>query len=46
MKKYTKNLLPFRELLVSRKATFDEVLKQMSTTLGENYKRGRLWIED
>lgn len=38
--------IPFFELLVSRKATFEEVLKQISTQLGENAKRGRLWIED
>lgn len=38
--------LPFFELFISRKATFEEVLKQMSTSLGENSKRGRLWIED
>lgn len=38
--------LPFFELHISRKATFEEVLKQMSTSLGENSKRGRLWIED
>ena len=38
--------LPFHELLISRKATFEEILRQMSATLGENYKRGRIWVED
>jgi len=38
--------LPFFELLVSRKSTFEEVLKQMSGMVNENSKRGRLWIED
>ena len=38
--------LPFQELLVSRKATFEQVLRLMSTALGESSKRGRLWIED
>jgi len=38
--------LPFHELLVSRKTTFEEILRQISTTLRENYKRGRLWIDD
>ena len=38
--------IPFYELLVSRKATFEEVLRTISTILKENSKRGRLWIED
>jgi hypothetical protein len=38
--------LPFFELLISRKATFEEILRSMSTQLNENPKRGRLWIED
>lgn len=38
--------LPFYELLVSRKSTFEEVLRDISQTLNENPKRGRLWIED
>lgn len=33
-------------MLISRKSTFDEMLKQMSALLNENSKRGRLWIED
>lgn len=33
-------------MLVSRKATFEDLLRQMSYTLGENHKRGRLWIDD
>ena len=33
-------------MLASRKKTFEEVLKEISITLKENYKRGRLWIED
>ncbi len=33
-------------MLASRKKTFEDVLKDISTTLKENYKRGRLWIED
>ncbi|TNV87076.1 hypothetical protein FGO68_gene9179 [Halteria grandinella] len=38
--------LPFFELSVSRKTTFEEVLRIMSAKLQENSKRGRLWIED
>lgn len=38
--------LPFYELLVSRKSTFEDVLRSISQTLNENHKRGRLWIED
>ncbi len=38
--------LPFFEMLISRKKTFEEVLKEISLNLKENYKRGRLWIED
>jgi hypothetical protein len=38
--------LPFYEMLISRKKTFEEVLKEISNNLKENYKRGRLWIED
>jgi hypothetical protein len=33
-------------MLISRKTTFEEVLKEISFNLKENYKRGRLWIED
>lgn len=33
-------------MLISRKKTFEEVLKEISVTFKENYKRGRLWIED
>jgi len=47
MKKTLKSdKLPFHEMLISRKATFEEALKEISNTLKENYKRGRLWIED
>ena len=38
--------IPFFEMLVSKKKTFEDVLKDISTNLKENYKRGRLWIED
>lgn len=38
--------LPFYEMLVSRKITFEEVLRDISITFKENHKRGRLWIED
>jgi hypothetical protein len=38
--------IPFYELCISRKATFEDVLKLISTTFKENSKRGRLWIED
>ncbi|CDW76980.1 ubiquitin carboxyl-terminal hydrolase 15 [Stylonychia lemnae] len=38
--------LPFQELLISRKKTFEEVLREISVTYKENFKRGRLWIED
>lgn len=47
MKKVLKTeKIPFNELLISRKATFEEVLKQISNICKENVKRGRLWIED
>lgn len=48
MKKVLKqsDRIPFNEMLISRKSTFDEMLKQMSALLNENSKRGRLWIED
>lgn len=47
MKKVLKqDKLPFHEMLVSRKTTFEEVLRDISITFKENYKRGRLWIED
>ena len=47
MKKVLKtDKIPFFELLISRKATFEEVLRNISSTLKENSKRGRLWIED
>lgn len=38
--------LPFFELQVSRKTTFEEVLRLVSAKLQENAKKGRLWIED
>jgi len=38
--------LPFYELVISRKATFDELLKTISATYKEMPKKGRLWIED
>lgn len=38
--------IPFNELLISRKTTFDELLKQISLTYKQNQKRGRLWVED
>jgi len=47
MKKVLKQeKIPFQELLISRKATFEEVLKIISLSFKENPKRGRLWIED
>lgn len=47
MKKVLKSdKIPLFELLISRKATFEEVLRNISATLKENPKRGRLWIED
>ena len=47
MKKVLKSdKIPFNELLISRKSTFDELLKLISNTFKENPKRGRLWIED
>lgn len=47
MKKVLKSdKLPFYELSISRKATFEEVLRIISLTFKENSKRGRLWIED
>lgn len=48
MKKVLKqsDKIPFNEMIISRKSTFDEMLKQMSALLNENSKRGRLWIED
>ena len=33
-------------MLVSRKTTFEDVLRDISAELKENHKRGRLWIED
>ncbi len=38
--------IPFNEMLVSRKTTFDEVIREISANYRENHKRGRLWIED
>ena len=38
--------LPFYEMLISRKTTFEEVLREISLVFKENLKRGRLWIED
>lgn len=32
--------------MVSRKSTFEDLLKIISVTYKENAKRGRLWIED
>ena len=47
MKKTLKSeKIPFHELSISRKATFEDVLKIISNTYKENAKRGRLWIED
>lgn len=47
MKKILKSeKIPFYELLISRKTTFEEIIKVISTTFKENSKRGRLWIED
>lgn len=46
MKKVVKSeKIPFYELCVSRKSTFEDLLKIISVTFKENYKRGRLWIE-
>jgi hypothetical protein len=38
--------LPFYELMVSRKTTFEELLKVMSVKLQDSPKRGRLHLED
>lgn len=38
--------IPFSELYISRKATFEDLLKIISTHYKENPKRGRLWIEE
>jgi hypothetical protein len=38
--------LPFFELLVSKRTTFEDLLKQISASFNENPKKGRLWIED
>jgi hypothetical protein len=38
--------IPFNELIVSRKSTFEDLLKMISNNYKENAKRGRLWIED
>ena len=47
MKKNLKSdKIPFFELSISRKSTFEDVLKVISNTFKENAKRGRLWIED
>lgn len=47
MKKVLKSdKIPFYEMLISRKQTFEEILKEISVTFKENFKRGRLWIED
>jgi hypothetical protein len=47
MKKVLKSdKIPLYELCVSRKTTFEELLKTISQTFKENPKRGRLWIED
>lgn len=47
MKKVLKSdKLPFMELLISRKATFEDALKIISNSYKEQSKRGRLWIED
>ena len=47
MKKVIKSeKLPLQELMVSRKTTFEEVLKKIATQFRENPKRGRLWVED
>jgi len=47
MKKVLKtDKIPFNELLISRKKNFEDVLREISVTFKENYKRGRIWIED
>lgn len=47
MKKVLKSdKLPFFEMLISRKTTFEEAIKEISLTFKENHKRARLWIED
>ena len=47
MKKVLKSdKLPFFEMLISRKTTFEEAIKEISVTFKENHKRARLWIED
>jgi hypothetical protein len=33
-------------MLISRKTTFEEAIKEISVTFKENHKRARLWIED
>lgn len=47
MKKVLKSdKIPFYELCISRKTTFEEILRIISLTFKENPKKGRLWIED
>lgn len=47
MKKVLKtDKIPFREMLSSRKQTFEDILKEVSAAFAENFKRGRLWVED
>lgn len=47
MKKVLKSdKIPFYELSISKKATFENVLNHISHTFKENPKKGRLWIED
>lgn len=47
MKKVVKSdKIPLQELVISRKATFDDLLKIISLNYKEDQKRGRLWIED
>ena len=47
MKKVLKsNQIPFYELYVSKKISFEGLLREISVVLKENPLKGRLWIED
>ena len=47
MKKVIKSeKIPFKEIYLSRKTTFEELLQIVSEEYKENSKRGRLWIEE
>ena len=46
LKKNKLDKLPFNELYISRKATFDMLLRLVSKRYEMNPKLGRLWIEE